>query len=164
MQSNPGEATAKAASGLSIRPSPYRMLMVFSPILVFIVVPRIVIGGDVVLGRTGWEIFGLCTLLLPFLVTRFSVMVVGEQGIAVRRAFRTKRLGWDEIGTVAVESRTVHLMLVLKRRSAGRVEAVLTFVSKPDRRRLVETIASRVPAGVVRQDDILLRALTSSQR
>lgn len=149
---------------LSIRPSPYRMLMAFSPILLFLVVPRIVIGGDVVFGRTGWEIFGLCTLLLPFVVTRLSVLVVGEQGIAVRRAFRTKRLGWDEIGTVAIESRNVHLFLVLKRRSAGRAEATLTFVSKPDRRRLIETIASRVPAGVVRQDDILHRALTSSQR
>ncbi|MFF0018765.1 PH domain-containing protein [Streptomyces sp. NPDC005374] len=149
---------------MSIRPSPYRMLMVFSPVLLFLVVPRIVIGGDVVLGRTGWEIFGLCALFLPFLVARFSVMVVGEQGIAVRRALRTRRLGWDEIGTVAVESRNVHLVLVLERRSTGRAEAALTFVSKPDRRRLIETIASRVPAEVVRQDDILLRALTSSQR
>ncbi|WP_329138165.1 hypothetical protein OG552_29785 [Streptomyces sp. NBC_01476] len=135
------------------------MLLVVSPILLFFVVPHIVMGGDVVMGRIGWEVFGLCSLVLPFLVARFTGVVVGEHGIAVRRACWAQHVAWDEIGTVSVESRGWHLLLVCRRRKTGRVRATLTFVGKADRRRLIEAIAARVAEDSVIRDEVLAQAL-----
>lgn len=150
---------AEGVSGERVfRASPYRMLWFFSPILLFFVVPRVVFG-DPVFGRTCWEIFGLCVVVFPFVMVPFGWTVVGERGVTVRRAFRTRHLDWDDIGAVELRSHSLHLLLVLTGRDTGRAETVLTFVQKAERRLLVETIVSRVPPEAVRTDELLLRVL-----
>ena len=152
------QAGAAAEAGLSVRPSAWRMLMTVSQVFL-VVVPRIVIGGDVVFGRTGWVVFGLCLVAFPFVAVRFIVTVVGVRGVRVRRAVRTRRCGWDEIDSVTVESRGRFLVLVLRRRAGGKVEVALNFVPRSDRRLLVQAIEARAAAGVVQRDDVLVGAL-----